>query len=578
MNLEFFIRMRDMVSSGLMKMAATARKTTDTIKNGNSVIARTYDEIRRKVADFENSLNSSRFGQYVRRARQGLDEIRRAQMRPAKDSGGRSSGGGGGLLGNIVGGNLLTGGIVSAWQAAKGAIGSVIEGAFKEEQYVAGLQTFLGLDGAKEAIKNIKKDAASTPFATEALLDVNMALISTGLNATAARKDTMNLANAVAGAGKGNEELSRMAANMQQIKNVGKATATDIKQFGMAGINIYGLLARSIYKTNAPTEAQLRQVADLDVSYEMLSKALEDAAAAGGIYDGAMERMGKTSGNMWESFKDNMSISMGEIGTALKPFIDNILGLFLKAGSRMPDFIKKIQPIIDVLNSLPIEEIFGEIVKYMSAVFADAQKIFIAIRPAIEELLPLIGTIIEVVWPLIQKIREFTVHLFEKLGPTLKNIASIVANVLGPAFRIVGAVVSWLIDLIIKVVDWIAPILETVTKFISWIVKEVAEFLGLANKPVNLKLDMKKSSDASAAAIPGGNSLSETAAPTKPSGEDETVKGITGSGPRVININGVKFADKIEVHNATAEANVSELERLFEEMYLRVLNSGAAMQ
>lgn len=576
MNLEFFIRMRDMVSGGLAKMADTARKTAASIKDGNGLISKTYDEIKRKVSDFESAIGGSKFSQYVRRARQALDDLRRTQARPEKE-GGRSSGGGS-LLGSIVGGNLLTNGIVSAWQAAKGAIGSVIEGAFKEENYVAGLQTFLGLDGAKEAIKNIKKDAASTPFATESLLDVNMALISTGLNAATARKDTMNLANAVAGAGKGNEELSRMAANMQQIKNVGKATATDIKQFGMAGINIYGLLARSIYKTSTPTEAQLRQVADLDVSYEMLSKALEDAASAGGIYDGAMARMGKTSGNMWESFKDNMSIAMGEIGTSLKPFIDKILGLFLKAGDNFPKLIKKLQPFIDLLNSLPVEEIFGTISEYMNMVIADGQRIFAALRPAFEELLPLFGTIWEVMWPLIQKIREFMVALFEKLGPTLKNIASIVANVLGPAFRVVGAVVSWLIDLIIKVVDWIAPILESITKFISWIVKEVVEFLGLANKPVSLKMDMKKSGDASTADIPGGNTLTQTAAPTKPSGEDETVKGIAGSGPRVININGVKFADKIEVHNGTTEANVSELERIFEEMYLRVLNSGAAMQ
>ena len=58
-----------------------------------------------------------------------------------------------------------------------------------------------------------------------------------------------------------------MAANMQQIKTVGKATAMDIRQFGIAGINIYEMLHRSTGKS-------IEQVKEMDVSYEDLSKAM----------------------------------------------------------------------------------------------------------------------------------------------------------------------------------------------------------------------------------------------------------------------------------------------------------------
>lgn len=37
------------------------------------------------------------------------------------------------------------------------------------------------------------------------------------------REDAMNLANAIAATGGGNDELARMATNMQQIKTVGKS-------------------------------------------------------------------------------------------------------------------------------------------------------------------------------------------------------------------------------------------------------------------------------------------------------------------------------------------------------------------
>ena len=49
--------------------------------------------------------------------------------------------------------------------------------------------------------------------------------------------------------GGGNDELTRMASNLQQIKNAGKATAMDIRQFAYAGIDVYGILADYLGKT-----------------------------------------------------------------------------------------------------------------------------------------------------------------------------------------------------------------------------------------------------------------------------------------------------------------------------------------
>jgi tape measure domain-containing protein len=58
----------------------------------------------------------------------------------------------------------------------------------------------------------------------------------------------------------------------------------------------------------------------------------------------------------------------------------------------------------------------------------------------------------------------------------------------------------------------------------------------------------------------------------------DVAKGITGGGPRVININGVKFTDKIEIHSMSMKEGEAEMERRLEEMWLRLLNSGANVQ
>lgn len=78
-----------------------------------------------------------------------------------------------------------------------------------------------------------------------------------------------------------------------------------------------------------------------------------------------------------------------------------------------------------------------------------------------------------------------------------------------------------------------------------------------------------------AAQIKGNGTGSATSGTTN-TGRD-IAQGITGGGPRVININGVKFTDKVEVHAATMSEGIDQLERRLEEMYLRVLNSGASI-
>ena len=177
----------------------------------------------------------------------------------------------------------------------------------KMEKYQTGLTTLLGSEQeAVAAMEQIRRDAASTPFDVDSLTQANQMLISTGMSAGEARSDVLNLANAIAATGGGSAELSRMAANMQQVKNVGKATAMDIRQFAMAGINIYGLLADATGKTT-------EEVKDMEVSYELLSYALEKAASAGGAYEGAMEAQSQTFNGRISTLKDNATMLAGTL-------------------------------------------------------------------------------------------------------------------------------------------------------------------------------------------------------------------------------------------------------------------------
>lgn len=191
-------------------------------------------------------------------------------------------------------------GIALGIQGVKNFAGAVIDAGTTVENAQTGLTTLLKDAGqAKEVIQNTMSDAQTTPFAFEGLLAANKALISANVSAGEARNTVKDLANAIAATGGGDVELGRMVVNLQQIKNVGKATAMDIRQFAFAGINIYQLLADA---TGKPVD----KVKDLEVSYDLLTFALKKAHAEGGLYANGLENMA-----------GNTSVQISNLGDAL---------------------------------------------------------------------------------------------------------------------------------------------------------------------------------------------------------------------------------------------------------------------
>lgn len=174
------------------------------------------------------------------------------------------------------------------------------------ETYTSALTTALGSEAAAAAaIEQIKVDAAKTPYSVDGLVKANSYLISAGESAQSARATIMALSDAVSATGGGNAELQRMAQNLQQVKNVGKATSMDIRQFAMAGIDVYGLLADYTGKTTA-------EVQELDVTYEMLSGALRQAASVGGRFYQANARQAATMNGQISTLSDNVTAKLGE--------------------------------------------------------------------------------------------------------------------------------------------------------------------------------------------------------------------------------------------------------------------------
>lgn len=217
----------------------------------------------------------------------------------------------------------------AALSAAEGFISSGIEYNAQIEKYTTGLTNMLGsAEAAQQAMENIQEDAAKTPFNVDSLVSANQYLISAGENAGYARKTIMALGDAVAATGGGSDELNRMAQNLQQIANTGKATAVDIKQFAYAGINVYGILAD--YTGKSTTEVQ-----NMTISYDLLTQALQAASEEGGRYYNSMDTQSQTMNGRVSTLQDNVKqlagLLTGDLSSGVGVVIGNLNDMLVAA-------------------------------------------------------------------------------------------------------------------------------------------------------------------------------------------------------------------------------------------------------
>ena len=350
------------------------------------------------------------------------------------------------------------------------------------ETYQTALTTLTGsAEEANKIIEQVKKDAASTPFEVASLVKGNQLLISAGLSAEQARDDILALGNAISATGGGEEELSRMVVNLQQIKNVGKASALDIKQFAYAGIDVYGLLADYTGKTR-------EEVTDLEISYEDLTGALKFASQEGGKYFNAMEKQSKTFNGQLSNLKDNFMAFLGEVTIPLFTFLkdevlpvingilDGTLGIDEGINKLTETFLNGVMSMVNsLIENLPtflqmginillslirgISQALPDLIPMMVKVIMDMVNILLdnidlIIECGIQLLVALTEGIINALPELIARLPEIIIKIVSKL-------IELTPQLLSAALRIILALAEGLIKFIPQLISKIPQIIRS---------------------------------------------------------------------------------------------------------------------
>jgi tape measure domain-containing protein len=564
-SIEFILRLKNLMGGELTKVGSTSQSTftrmakhVDQVSQRNKILGSSINEVDKQMKNVEATVRTSTIPQKIAQAKRELQSL---YQQTAVTQRGISGGGGMSMPGRGIGiqgmaiGSMLGGIYTQALGMITSGAGAVISESFKKETAITGLKTFLGEQGANEAYKNIRQDANITPFDTESLLMVNRSLISAGENAVAARSTSLDLANAIAAVGGGNDELGRMAANMQQIKTVGKATAMDIRQFGMTGINIYEMLAKS-------TGKNIEQVKEMEVTYEQLQAALAMSRASGGMYEGAMEAQSNTKSGKWNTMKDNFMTAAADVGDAFSPIINKLLDIGVRFANSISPALQMVQPYITMFADW-----LGVIIDYVSNIGAQTggwtDYLAIAQQTAgvIWEVLKQVGV---AVWRIVGSIIEFVMN-----SQIIKDIFWVVSDVIQRVFTII----SWIVDKLLLVWENVVmPLLKAVDDVYKYIKGFFAEE---KNVTVNVK--------AKPTGIPKSSASQSTVfATSKMSASNQSAgrsagESVVGGGPKTINISVAKFFDNIQFTTMNGSESAQELEKIVLETLARVIYNGSKL-
>jgi tape measure domain-containing protein len=217
-------------------------------------------------------------------------------------------------ISNAFGGVIKTiGKVTAALGVSFTALGAgIVTNASRVEQMKISLETLTGsAEEAERVFSNVSEFAAKKPFDLQGLVDVNNQLIAAGFNSDQALTDIGMMGDVLAGLGKGQDDLSMLVLNLQQIQATGRASTMDIRQFAMRGIPIYDALAEVTGKSVAEVQEMITAG---KIGLPEVEKALAGMTGEGGKFYKMMEKQSGTFEGKMSNLKDTIGMTLADIG------------------------------------------------------------------------------------------------------------------------------------------------------------------------------------------------------------------------------------------------------------------------
>ena len=213
---------------------------------------------------------------------------------------------------------------------------------------------------ADDLIDRLIKTSAVTPFRVENLANGVRLLLAGGVATERILKDSgkeatgllINIGDAVAAMGGGQDVFNGVARAMAQIATKGKASAEELRQLAERGIPAYDILREKLGLTGK----QVAQIGDYAISADKTIKALSEGFEE--RFGGAMALQARTFRGVITTLVDNISIFSGavtkDLFLTLRNSLRSVTDTFLQLNvtAERFGFVKAIQKHVPVAGNL----------------------------------------------------------------------------------------------------------------------------------------------------------------------------------------------------------------------------------
>lgn len=180
-----------------------------------------------------------------------------------------------------------------------------------EENEVAFGTMLKSAEAGKKMVKDLQDFAAATPLDTNTLQNASKMLLQFGVEGKNILPILKLLGNATGG---NSEKLMQMSLAFGQMSSTGRLMGQDLLQMINAGFNPLEELAKTSGKSMEYWKGEMEKGR---VTMHQVVGAFQSASAAGGRFEGLMEKQSKTLRGLFSTMQDDIDGALREIGRDL---------------------------------------------------------------------------------------------------------------------------------------------------------------------------------------------------------------------------------------------------------------------
>ena len=231
--------------------------------------------------------------------------------------------------------------------------GNVLEAGIEMEQTRISFQTFMrDVDAGNAVLAQLNEFSNVTPFQNDEVIQAGRVLLAFGTEADNLTHTLEILGNASSATGK---DFSDLASIFGKAMAKGTVQAEELNQFAEAGIPILDELG----KVMGVSAAEVRRLASAgQITGVQLTEAFENMSAAGGVFEGLMERQSKTLGGLISTLQGKFGAALARVGEMfakiLAPAVEWMIKLWDSLGETGQDIVLTVGIVIGTLGSLAV--------------------------------------------------------------------------------------------------------------------------------------------------------------------------------------------------------------------------------